>query len=328
MLSAEMTGYVSWPRRLWRRIYWWKTDHDARIRYRNIRHLVYFGGDGLGDELLLSAPLRELRKRGGTGLCAMTSRPEFFLNSPDVDAVRRLAHNDLGALRRIGVRTSSTVYIHDRLPPDIDIPPPRHLIAEMCRLCGVTGEIGLRPFFWLAPEERAAAAPFIGSFVLQSSRRSASLEIGNKEWRPERFQEVVDALARNHRVVQIGLPDDPPLHGAEDLRGRKSFREVAAILAGAEAFIGLVGFLMHLARAVDCPAVIVYGGREHPSQSGYICNENLFTPISCAPCWRWSSCDFMHACMTAIQPADVLAAIQRLHSRRGAPLPVEYATLA
>ena len=138
---------------------------------------------------------------------------------------------------------------------------------------------------------------------------------------------MVDALVPRHRVVQLGLPTDPLLHGAEDLRGKKSLRESGAILASAAAFIGLVGFLMHLARAVDCPAVVVYGGREHPDQSGYVCNENLFTSLPCSPCWRWNSCDFEHRCMTDIHPEHVTAALARLLARPRASLAVAHAHL-
>jgi hypothetical protein len=322
-----MAEKPSWAKRLWRNIYWWREDRQIRQRYLGFRQVVYFGGDGIGDELLCSAPLHELRRRGGTGLCAMTNRPEFFRHSPDVDGVRPMAHADLPHLARIGVPASSTVYIHKKHVPDIDVPPPRHILAEMCSLCGVTGEIELRPRLWLTPEERAAAAPYADCIAMHSSRRSASLAIGNKEWLPQRFQQVADALAPRYRIVQLGLPGDPPLIGAEDLRGQKSFREAAAILAGATAFVGLVGFLMHLARAVDCPSVIIYGGREHPDQSGYVCNENLFTSLPCAPCWRWNTCDFEHACMTRITASDVLAGLGRLLRRARTPLATAHATL-
>jgi len=288
---------------------------------------VYFGGHGIGDELLCSTPLHELRRRGGTGLCAMTNRPELFLHSPDVDAVCPVDFRSIPFLRRVGIRASQTTYIREQRPPDIDVPPPRHLLSEMCRLCGLKGDVELRPHLWLTPQELAAHASFAGSIVIQSSRQSASLSIGNKEWLPGRFQSVVEELLARHRVVQIGLGDDPPLRGAEDLRGRTSLRESAAIMAHARGFVGRVGFLMHLARAVDCPAVIVYGGRERPDQSGYVCNENLYSAVPCAPCWRWNSCDFEHRCMTAIQPADVLDALGRLLARPRSPLAVESASL-
>lgn len=315
-------------RRVWRRIYW--LPHDVRLArtYRGVRRLVYFGGDGVGDELLLSTVLHELRARGGRDLGVMTSRPAIFAHSPDVDHLLPVRHDHVAGLRRLGRRVDQLVYIERRLPPDIDVPPPRHLLAEMCRLAGVTGAVSLRPYLNLTETERSAArrpAPYI---VMQSSRRSASLVIANKEWFPERFQVVADVLRRECPVVQIGLASDPLLHGAEDLRGHTTLRESAALLAGAAAFVGLVGLLMHLARSVDCPAVVVYGGRERPDQSGYSANRNLFTPVPCAPCWRWNSCDFNRRCMDEITAEQVAAAARAfLSSPPARPLPVETAII-
>jgi hypothetical protein len=318
-----MSGPVSWPRRLWRSFYWRREDRRLRAEYPGVSHLVYFGGDGIGDELLLSAALHELRRRGGTGLGVMTRHPALFAGSPDVDAVFPLSHRDLTFLPRIGIRTSRAVYINEQRPPDIDVPPTRHILAEMCRLCGLDGTVELRPWLHLQPGERSRFASHAGAIVVQSSRRGASLAIGNKEWFPDRFQQVVDALLPRHRIVQIGQPADPVLRGAEDWRGKSTLRETASLLHQAAAFVGLVGFPMHLARAVDCPAVIVYGGRERPDQSGYVCNENLYTAVPCAPCWRWNSCDYDHRCMTDIRPQHVLAAVDRVLSRPRTGLAVE-----
>ena len=80
---------------------------------------------------------------------------------------------------------------------------------------------------------------------------------------------------------------------------------------------------MHMARAVDCPSVIVYGGRLRPDQIGYICNENLYTPMACAPCWREHRCDFDRACMDAITAPDVIAAAGRMLARPRDGLAVE-----
>ncbi len=322
-----MPESVIWPRRLWRNVYWWREDRRIRAKYHGVRQLVYFGGDGIGDELLLSVPLRELRRRGATGLCVATSRPEFFEYSDDVDSVRPVAHEDVPFLLRVGVRVTQATYVQRQLPPDIDVPPSVHIIGEMCRRCGVKGEIDLRPWLSLTPTEQSAAARWAACIAVQASRKSASLSIGNKEWGFERFQAVVDVLRSSHRIVQIGSPSDPLLRGADDFRGQTA-RASAALLAQARAFLGLVGFPMHLARAVDCPAVIVYGGRERPDQSGYICNENLFTALPCSPCWRWNSCDYDHHCMTEIQPPMVVGAMERLLSRPRGPLAVQRIVLS
>jgi hypothetical protein len=317
-----------WLRRLWRNLYWFRADRRIRAEYRGARHLVYFGGNALGDEVLVTTVLRELRRRGGTGLGVLTMRPEVFAHSSDVDLVKPMRHDHTAFFARVGIPSAHLGYIHQQLPPDIDVPPPRHLLAEMCRLAGITGEIQLRPYLYLTDVEKTARRRSRPYVVMHSSCRSAALTIGNKEWFTDRFQLVADALASRYEIVQLGLPSDPPLVGATDLRGHTSLRESAAVLAGAQAFIGLIGLLMHLARAVDCPAVIIYGGRESPAQSGYVCNENLYSAVPCAPCWRWNSCDYERRCMTAIQPIHVLHAFDRLQARPRAPLAIERVILS
>ena len=53
--------------------------------------------------------------------------------------------------------------------------------------------------------------------------------------------------------IQLGSATDPALQHVNDLRGATSIREAAAILNHARLYVGTVGFLMHLARAVECP---------------------------------------------------------------------------
>ncbi len=78
---------VAWPRRLWRSLYWWREDRRVRAVYAGVDHLIHFGGDGIGDDLLLTTALHELRRRGPIRLGVMTRHPELFAGSPDVDAV-------------------------------------------------------------------------------------------------------------------------------------------------------------------------------------------------------------------------------------------------
>jgi ADP-heptose:LPS heptosyltransferase len=85
---------------------------------------------------------------------------------------------------------------------------------------------------------------------------------------------------------------------------------------------------MHLARAVECPSVIVYGGREPPEISGYACNANLASRPPCAPCWNYVLCDYERVCLTAITVDEVVAAVQRLLAAPPTrPLPTQYADI-
>jgi heptosyltransferase-1 len=104
-------------------------------------------------------------------------------------------------------------------------------------------------------------------------------------------------------------------------------REAAAILAASEAFVGLEGFLGHLARAVDCPAVIVLGGRALPETFGYPGNEYLAAPMPCAPCGLRNRCEHDRGCLTGVGVEAVLGALGRLLARSRDPLPVAKAVV-
>ena len=165
--------------------------------------------------------------------------------------------------------------------------------------------------------------PYRGCIAIQSSGVGARSHFPNKEWFPERFAEVAAHLIRSHPVVQVGSPGDPPVPCTHDLRGRTSLRQLAAVLAHCRLFVGLVGMPMHMARAVDCPSVIVYGGRERPDQTGYICNENLYNEVECAPCWLDTRCDFGRVCLETIPAAAVIEAAERMLARPRDGLAVE-----
>jgi hypothetical protein len=278
---------------------------------------------GLGDHLLCTAVLHELRQRGQDGIWIMSDYPELFAGSDHAERVVPVGDKYENFMRVWRRRVPYLFYaLFDGL--DQDVPPPRHIIAELCARAEVTGSIALRPYLKLTCAEKAEKSWARGCIVIQSSVMSAKYPMLNKQWDPERFQRVVDALYDEFEIVQLGLPTDPELQHVKDLRGVTSVRQSAAILHNARLYIGGVGFLMHLARAVECPSVIVYGGREAPWQSGYVCNVNLYTPLPCAPCWRRNTCDFDRKCMRDIQAEDVVRGVRDLLGNPKAPLPVEH----
>ena len=156
---------------------------------------------------------------------------------------------------------------------DQDEPPDRHIAAIMCRKAGISGDIFIRPYIYLTDAEKRSGRIAKNHIAIQSSARAARFHYSTKEWFADRFQLVVNALKGKYSIVQLGSGGDPPLAGTIDLRGKTSLRQSAAILSQALVFIGLVGGLMHLSRAVDCRSVIVYGGRELPASIGLYCQR-------------------------------------------------------
>ncbi len=288
-------------------------------------HLIWFGL-APGDDLLCTAVLRELHKRGGEKVWMMTQNPEIFRGNADV--ARVVPVDDIyPQIARKWVRRYDllTYYRHDEAGKII--PPKDHVITALCARADITGEIDLRPYMHLTDREKEAGKWAQGRIAIQSSGLDAAFPSLNKQWYPERFQAVVDKLKGAFEFVQLGSKSDPLLEGARDMRGKTSMRESGAILASCRLYIGGEGFLMHMARAVDCPSVIVYGGRVAPRQIGYACNTNLYTELPCSPCWERDKCDFNRTCMDQIEAHHVVAAAMGMLNRPRGPLSVEKATL-
>ena len=293
--------------------------------------LLLFFGLTPGDDLLCTAVLRELRKRHRTNLLMISNHSELF-NGGDATYVWVAGnqHNYISVMdhyrrfARLWLRDfKRAAYGRYEDGQDQFEAPSRHIIAEMCAGVGIKGPISVRPYVALTEDEMAVSSWAGGKIVIMSSGMGARHPMLNKDWYAARFQDVVGALREDLEFVQLGSTSDPPIRHAKDLRGLTSLRQSAAILYNARLFVGTVGFLMHLARAVDCPSVIVYGGREAPWQSGYICNINLYSAVPCAPCWRANRCDFERRCMKDITVPDVVSSIRQMLSRPRNPLSVE-----
>jgi hypothetical protein len=272
---------------------------------------------------MATAVFRELRRRGETRLWMLTDHQHLFEGNPDCSCALPGVPRTLRLLSRLKVAPTFLYYadydpIHDREPP-----PQGHIISTMCRRAGVTGQIALRPYVFLNQAEQEGGRRVGRQIAIQTSGLSAKWPMLNKEWMPGRFQQVVDALRADFDFVHIGSATDAPLEGVLDLRGRTTLRETAAILGRSLVFVGLVGALMHLARAVDCRSVIVYGGREPPVQTGYSSNANLASHPPCSPCWQRNLCAHDHRCMESIPVEDVVEAVRRQVSLHGVPLPVD-----
>ncbi|MGO9016404.1 MAG: glycosyltransferase family 9 protein [Dissulfurispiraceae bacterium] len=289
--------------------------------------MLQFGG-GIGDELLLTAVAHEIKKRKqSVKIWQVSHSPELLRHNPDYAKVFSMEHWPLRYSIMMEPRRQRLSYAIETEPRKAEIPPKIHIIAELCRKAGVHGEISIKPYFFFHRDEIISGVRTARQIAVQCvGINSYTTIMRNKLWDTAKFQVVIDQMREIYpalTIIQVGSDHDYPLEGVIDRRGKTSIRETAGILSRSEVFIGTAGFLMHLARAVDCRSVIIYGGREHSWQSGYICNENLNSFVKCAPCWKWDECNDDRRCMNMVQPEDVVRAAGRILERSNEPLEVE-----
>ena len=243
---------------------------------------------GIGDALMLTTVAHELKRRGRR---RDLRHRRISRDLRGEHRLRRRGHPRIRAWPDLLVSLATdhpmAADLPDQLRPDHRGARPRRpspILAYMCRMAGVTGRVNLRPYVTLTESGTRRALPIAAA---SPSRAAAS---GAESSFPE--QGVVPRAVRRGRrppdPVPSRRPDRQPRRPARapvrtTCAAGLSLRQLAAVLSHRRLFVGLIGMPMHMARAVDCPSVIVYGGRERPDQTGYICNENLYNAGAMRP---------------------------------------------
>jgi ADP-heptose:LPS heptosyltransferase len=112
-------------------------------------------------------------------------------------------------------------------------------------------------------------------------------------------------------IIQLGGKEEVIVDGTTPLAGRLGLRESMACLASAKVFVGPDSFLMHAARGLQIPSIIILGGRLKPEHIGYSQNRNLYVAEDCGPCGLLGPCGHGVKCMDKIKPQLVLRCIEQ-----------------
>jgi hypothetical protein len=286
---------------------------------------VYEFPGGIGDQLLCSA-VGEALSNNGRLFRLITSHPDFFTNNPNCEAID--SKSEVAAELRKNIVLNLSYGNGFSETDEGDRYQDGHIIEAMCRRAGARGNISLRPVVYFSSNEPRSIKDRPPKIVIQSSNVGAKHYYPLKDWYADRFSMVADELSRSYEVVQVGSILDPAITNATDLRGRADILETYHLLTDARLYIGMAGFIMHLARAAETPAVIVYGGREDPTKTGYPCNRNLFSAIPCAPCYRRARCPYDKECMQRITTQQVIRAAIDLLNDCSFPLATDYALVS
>lgn len=259
---------------------------------------------GIGDSLLFNTVLYHYGRQTNQKFVVGSRHPEIYAGNPHVRhlpfsqaIVYRLAHF-MRWTRIVDSFTHMDYYHTSRIPQKHIM----HLLAERIGL----KEMPVKPLIFLSKEELAekilpdAEKPWV---AIQSIGNSKWTD--NKNWGAEKFVRLAELLSPSFSLVQLGTAGDPPLPVQINLCGKVGVRSVFQVLRQCAGFVGLEGFLMHAATAMDVASVIIYGGFTAPWQTGYEINANLYSPVPCAPCWLESRCPYDKKCMEAITPAHV-----------------------
>jgi hypothetical protein len=234
---------------------------------------------GIGDAVMASGRARTLHERTGkrvliVGVSGRIQQSEVWDGNP------RIARREHGDEVRL-----------------IDCPATRPYIKRKDVARYTWQRWDIRPGeIYLTDAERAFAEPYRRRVVIEPNTKVPG---GNKAWLPDRWQEVADRAGVE--FVQTGF-------GPVRLRGvqrvETAFRQAAAILSVARAYVGTEGALHHVAAAFNVPAVVLWSEFVAPEFTGYTTQRNI--RHAGPACGMRVPCAGCRASMAAISVDEVL----------------------
>lgn len=250
---------------------------------------------GWGDELMVTGHARELQARDPRKVRPVYEKPreaEAWLNNPRLAAKHEEGDFQAFVARVNGLRPYMAAKSPDRYTWRAYGPP--------------AGEI------YFSEKELAFGAKFPERIVLEPNIKPGASP--NKDWGWERWVELARLVQTSgQQPTQVGPAPTRRLPGAEFIE-TNSMRYAAAVLARARAAVLPEGGLHHVAAAVRCRAVVIFGGFIAPEVTGYASQVSLFHPTSKHPlgCGFRRSCHHCVEAMGKFPPDLVLEQLERL----------------
>lgn len=209
-------------------------------------------------------------------------------------------------------------------PQDVET---RHLVSTYKLLLeplGISPSESL-PKLYLAPEENKDARLFLRKQGVPDDALLVGINPGAaygsaKCWLPERFHEVAKTLLEHPRVWVVFFGDakgreltEQIAQGLQErtlnLAGKTSLRELMALIANLNVLLTNDSGPMHMASALNIPLVALFGSTSAIKTGPLGPSQVIHKQVACSPCYK-RVCPIDFKCMTRIETAEVIAAIQ------------------
>lgn len=237
----------------------------------NLRHVLLRTDQAPGDAVAMTAAIYSLhRAHPGRYLTSVESLwPGVFAHNPDLVPV-----------------TPGASLLHMHYPAINDSNRRAiHFMQGWCEFLGAALGVSVplltnRPHLYFDPYDHDFE---VGDYWVVCS--GGKRDFTNKLWGQHNYQSVVDALHGKVAFVQVGdaTHDHPRLGGVRDMVGKTNFRALFGLVRRACGVLCGVSLLMHVAAALEKPAVVIAGGREPVAWNAYPRQHYLHT-VGALPC--------------------------------------------
>jgi len=310
---------------LWKILLKFKLFHKFYLKInklilKNLKILNFFGMNiyiklrgGLGDNLLVGTACMNLKKKfPRLKINCILNHPELLKFNPYINKLEKI---DLSYWRH----TNPELCKFPQWPiiayfNDLEILKKKeHIFKRAFDLVKIS-KFNYKTKIFLSEKEIKWAKKKLKNIKKPIITINTNSNNKHKNWSKLYWQRLVNKINKQYKIIQLGGNKEMYLKKVMRFAGQLSPRKSIAILKFAKLHIGVVSFLMHAANGVNTPSIIIYGGRESPSNSGYKTNKNIYTKISCSPCWLndKDKCSNDGKCMKQITPKIVKNEINKI----------------
>lgn len=225
--------------------------------------------------------------------------------------------------RRVGYKANGRGVLLTDAKPFPAERKSQHLVKTYRALLGEKEEE--RPKLYLSDVERASAWKLLERFGVKPGDCLIGINPGAaygeaKCWLPERFAEVAKKVLEDARckVVFFGDAGSKPVvnaickdlpERAINLAGLTTLRELMAIISILRVFLTNDSGPMHIADAIGCPVVALFGSTDHVVTGPYLTGKVIRKDVACSPCFK-RTCPIDFRCMKRIECEEVIKAIK------------------
>jgi len=155
-----------------------------------------------------------------------------------------------------------------------------------------------------------------------------------RHWDKEKFAEVAKELFNTYGDLKIfitgvesekqlceGIKNGINSNSVYNLAGKTSLKELAALLEGMDLVITNDSITMHMASAVNCPIVAIFGPT-NPYRYGPIGTKNfvVHSDIDCFPCKNSKRCRRNYLCLKQVTTQQVIKPAMLILDEKEQPL--------
>ena len=283
----------------------------------NNRILISIPSLGIGDILCATPTVEAIRLDHPTAMIEVETRfPEVFIGNPNIN--NHIMYN----------RAREDNYDRlVRLEPDFSLPTPLH---ESYEKAGATTLKSVSPQLYLTEQEINEASELLEQIkskykkIIVCSMLMKRVEWQGRNWTLKNAQKFIESLKRKCSdcgIIEVGKETASTGIADLDLVNQTTLRQLFAIIAQADVFVGIDSLPFHIAQAFKVNSVVLFGATKPESR---IADASFIHPITtklvrCVGCYHvkhqsvFNKCDRGdEACIRTITPEEVAQQVQKV----------------